>query len=130
MIVISYRHWGRPSVVNIRSALFFVRSGWIDLPLTAGTFRGAGAGGVWWSSRAYSTATYAYDLYLQTSGAVAPSNYSTRYLAFPLRCLSTVPGMWRKCPAEEIGGVFYIKYGIIEKSKEFFYGKRERFSGT
>jgi hypothetical protein len=38
--------------------------------------------------------------------------------------------MWRKCPAEEIGGVFYIKYGIIEKSKEFFYGKRERFSGT
>jgi len=107
-----------------------VCGGGIYLPNAAGTFGYAGAEGVWWSSRAYSTATNAYELYLQTSGAVAPSNNSNRYNGFPLRCLSTVLGMWRKCPAEEIGGVFYIKYGIIEKSKEFFYGKRERFSGT
>ncbi len=70
-----------------------VRSGYVFLSNTAGTLRSAGAEGVWWSSRAYSTATVAYDLYLQASGAVAPSNYSTRYLAFPLRCLSTVLGM-------------------------------------
>ena len=65
----------------------FVRSGWINLPNTAGTFRNAGAEGVWWSSRAYSSNTNAYDLYLQTTGVVSPSNNSNRYNGFSLRCL-------------------------------------------
>ena len=79
---------------NIASSpLYFVRSGWILLPTTAGTFRFAGALSVWWSSRAYSSTTYAYDLYLQTTGVVSPSYDSNRYDGFPLRCLSTVLGM-------------------------------------
>ena len=72
---------------------FFVRSGWIHLPSTAGTFSYAGAAGVWWSSYTYSAATHAYDLYLQTTGVVNPSSPSTRYTGFPLRCLSTVLDM-------------------------------------
>lgn len=71
----------------------FVRSGWINLPSTTDTFRNAGAEGVWWSSYTYSDATYAYDLYLQSTGVVSPSYHSPRYGGVPLRCLSTVSDM-------------------------------------
>lgn len=74
------------SVVEVfQKYAIFVRSGWINLPNTAGTLRNAGAESVWWSSRSYSSNTNAYDLYLQNTGVVNPSNNSNRYNGFPLR---------------------------------------------
>ena len=79
--------------------LYFVRSGHVYPAITAGTFRGAGLTGHYWSSLASSTR---YD------GSAIPSGYSLgfdastvypsngpyeRYLGFPLRCLSTVLDM-------------------------------------
>jgi len=76
-----------------------VRSGRLALPVSAGTFGYAGVRGYDWSSRTSSTIA---------SGATTPSAYSLdfnatgvypsygpweRWLAFPLRCLSTVLGM-------------------------------------
>ena len=99
MIVISYRHWGRPSVVNIRSALFFVRSGSVYLPNTAGTFGYAGHSADYWSSRGSSTrydgvsTPSAYRLLFNATGVYPSNGPNNHYIAFPLRCLSTVLGM-------------------------------------
>jgi len=69
-----------------------VRSGFIYLTNTAGTFRAAGQWGYDRSSRSYSTATNAYFLSFDDTG-VHPSDNFGRSYAFPLRCLSTVLGM-------------------------------------
>lgn len=93
MIVISYRHWGRPSVVNIRSALFFVRSGSVYLPNTAGTFGYAGHSADYWSSRGSSTrydgvtTPSAYNLNFNATGVNPSNGPNNRYNGFPLRCL-------------------------------------------
>ena len=77
--------------------LYFVRSGYVYLPTTAGTFRDAGAYGIYWSSRgaAYTSSTSATAYYLQVEpSAVVPSDGPTnRWVGFPLRCLSTVLDM-------------------------------------
>ena len=77
----------------------FVRSGDVELPITTGTFRFAGAYGIYWSSRASSasangtTIPSAYYLDFGPS-AVGPSGGpNVRWHAFPLRCLSTVLDM-------------------------------------
>ena len=77
---------------NIAAApLYFVRSGYIELPSTAGTLRNAGLNADYWSSRG-SAAANAYGLGFAT--AVYPSNGpNNRWYGFPLRCLSTVLGM-------------------------------------
>ncbi len=77
----------------------FVRSGWIDLAVSAGTFRYASVVGYDWSSRGSS---------IHADGAAIPSAYylrfgpsdvnpsggpNVRWHAFPLRCLSTVLDM-------------------------------------
>jgi len=69
-----------------------VRSGVVDLPVSAGTFRLAGRYGYEWSSRTYSASTHAYNLYFNASD-VPSSHYDNRSYGFPLRCLSTVLGM-------------------------------------
>ena len=71
--------------------LYFVRSGYVHLPNTAGTLRTAGRNADYWSSRADATTT-AYNLYFGT--AVYPSGGpNIRYYGFSLRCLSTVLDM-------------------------------------
>ena len=85
---------------NIAAApLYFVRSGDVELRITTGTFRGAGAYGIYWSSLASSTRAdgaaipSAYYLHFNATG-VRPSNGpDNRYRGFPLRCLSTVLDM-------------------------------------
>lgn len=62
-----------------------MRSGNVNPANTAGTFRNAGIEGQWWSSRAYSSATNAYDLNFNTT--VNPSNSGNRYVGRSLRCL-------------------------------------------
>lgn len=59
------------------------RSGYVNLPNSAGTFRNAGNEGNWWSSRGASSATNAYDLNFNT--AVYPSHEGTRYVGRSLR---------------------------------------------
>ena len=62
-----------------------MRSGYIELPKTAGTLRNAGHNADYWSSRG-SAATNAYNLEFNT--AVNPSNGpNNRWYGFPLRCL-------------------------------------------
>jgi len=78
---------------NIAAApLYFVRSGYVYLPSTAGTLRNAGIDGIYWSSRS-GAATYAYDLGFNATGAFPSAGPNSRWHGFPLRCLSTVPGM-------------------------------------
>jgi len=75
----------------------FVRSGYVDLPNTAGTLRYAGLDGYEWSSRgaAYTSSTSAAAYYLEfNDSTVYPSGGpDARWVGFPLRCLSTVLGM-------------------------------------
>ena len=72
----------------------FVRSGWVGLPYTAGTFGGAGYESFWWSSRTYPSTDYAYHLYVAANTYPSGNTYfSYRYGGFPLRCLSTVLDM-------------------------------------
>ena len=53
------------------------------------SMRHLGTIGYYWSSTAHSSATYAYVLYLNSSGAVSPSLYDYyRYYGFALRCLA------------------------------------------
>ncbi len=75
-----------------------MRSGDIELHVTTGPFRHAGGIGFDWTSRSSSTNVSGaaipsgYHLSFGPSG-VGPSSIDTRWLAFPLRCLSTVLGM-------------------------------------
>ena len=78
---------------NIAAApLYFVRSGAVVLAYTAGTFRSAGVGGDWWSSRG-DAATNAYNIHFSATGVLPSSGPNSRWHGFPLRCLSTVLGM-------------------------------------
>ena len=91
MFVLSPLFQTRSRCINLTFLYTLVRSGYIDLTITAGTLRAAGYGGVWWSSRTYSSADRAYDFYFTT--VIYPSNISGRYCGFSLRCLSTVLDM-------------------------------------
>ncbi len=79
---------------------FPVRSGLVYLPNTAGTLRYAGLSGYGWSSRGSSThangsaVPSSYNLAFGASVAYSSNGPDGRNLAFPLRCLSTVLGMW------------------------------------
>lgn len=73
--------------------LFYVCSGYVFLPNTAGTFRNAGLYGLDWSSRSYSTADLAYYLRFGATGVLPSRGPYERWHSFPLRCLSTVLGM-------------------------------------
>ena len=60
-----------------------------------GTFYLAGAYGIYWSSRsaAYTSSTISTALYFEFYSKVSPSTGPyARWIAFPLRCLSTVLG--------------------------------------
>ena len=46
--------------------------------------------GLYWSSTAYSSATNAYYLDLNISGAVNPAYTGSKYYGFSLRCLATL----------------------------------------
>ncbi len=69
-----------------------MRSGRIDLTVSAGTLGYSGLAADYWSSRTLSTVTTAYFLGFGAT-TILPSNTNNRYNAFPLRCLSTVLGM-------------------------------------
>ena len=73
----------------------FVRSGRLNLTVSAGTLGYAGVSGSWWSSRAaaYTSSTSATAYYLEFGGSsVYPSNGpNNRWYGFPLRCLSSMP---------------------------------------
>jgi len=69
-----------------------VRSGYVDLPITAGTLRYAGARGYNRSSRSGDIAN-AYYLRFDATPVFPSYGPYDRYIAFPLRCLSTVLGM-------------------------------------
>ncbi len=66
------------------SPLFFVRGGFV-YPSSTNKFNGAGGGGDYWSSRAYSNTSQAYFSNFDTG--VLPSDYLDRYGGFSLRCL-------------------------------------------
>mgnify|MGYP006981811698 CR=1 FL=1 len=68
-----------------------MRSGNIYLPGNTGALASVGTGGIYWSLRAYTTSTDAYDLVVSVSVSL-PHN-SPRYGGRPLRCLSTVLDM-------------------------------------
>ncbi len=83
---------------NIAAApLYFVRSGLVILPSTAGTFGYAGVDGYEWSSRAavYTSSTSATAYYLGFNASTVYPSYGPyeRWRGRPLRCLSTVLGM-------------------------------------
>ncbi len=77
----------------------FVRSGDVELPITTGTFRFAGVGGIYWSSRVSSagangtTTPSAYNLNFNATGVYPSAGPHERWYGFPLRCLSTVLDM-------------------------------------
>ncbi len=80
----------------------FVRSGYVDLPNTAGTLRYAGQWGYDWSSRASSTVASgattpsAYTLHFGPTDVYPSSGPWERWYSRPLRCLSTVLGIWMR----------------------------------
>ena len=74
---------GAGSTALVSAPLYFVRSG----DVYSGSLRYAGNVGLYWSSTAYSSASYAYSLHFY-SGYVDPSNYSSRYAGFSVRCLA------------------------------------------
>lgn len=75
-----------------RRCRIFVRSGYVNLPNTAGTLRNAGINADYWSSRA-DAATNAYNLNFNAT-AVNPSNGpNNRWHGFPLRCLYLAAGV-------------------------------------
>ena len=83
---------------NIAAApLYFVRSGRLNLTVSAGTLGNAGINGYEWSSRgaAYtsSTSAAAYSLAFNDSTVYPSGGPNNRWYGFPLRCLSTVLGM-------------------------------------
>ncbi len=70
-----------------------MRSGYVELPITAGTLRYAGARGYNRSSRSGDIAN-AYYLRFDATPVFPSFGPWERYAGFPLRCLSTVLGMW------------------------------------
>ena len=80
---------------NIAAApLYFVRSGYVHLAYTAGTFRLAGFLGYEWSSRVSpSSNTLAYWFEFLATESRPSWGPDARCAGLPLRCLSTVLGM-------------------------------------
>ncbi len=76
-----------------------MRSGYVNLALTAGTFRVASVNGYGWSSRASSTRydgsilPSSYELGFTTSIVSSSNGPYDRWHGNPLRCLSTVLDM-------------------------------------
>jgi len=70
---------------------YFVRSGYVDLPITAGTLRLVNFDGRYWSS--YSNTANSANSLLLNSTSIFPSPSYDQYRGYPLRCLSTVLGM-------------------------------------
>ena len=71
------------STAITQSPLYFHPSGFAR----SGSLMNAGLVGNYWSSTAYSSASFAYELYF-TSGHVNPSRGSLRYAGHPVRCLA------------------------------------------
>lgn len=72
----------------------FVRSGAFFLANAASTFRYAGHGSAWWSSRTSPTsATLAYWFEINNTGSRPSWGPYDRWYGYSLRCLSTVLGM-------------------------------------
>ena len=72
------------STTITQSPLYFNPSGYVR----SGSLRYAGGYGGYWSSTAYSSTNYAYNLYFN-SGYVDPSIYGYRYLGYSVRCLAS-----------------------------------------
>ena len=74
------------STAITQTPLYFSPSGAVD----SGSLRNAGRYGFYWSSTAYSSTSYACNLYF-SSGSVYPSdgNGRGRYLGFSVRCLAS-----------------------------------------
>lgn len=53
-----------------------------------------GTGGLYWSSTACSSDTYAHYLYLNSSGAVDPADIGNKYDGFSLRCVKDKEEEW------------------------------------
>ncbi len=73
-----------------------MRSGRINLTVTAGTFGYAGSGGQWWSLRAaHTSSTWATAYYLVFDESTVYPSYGPydRWRGLSLRCLSTVLDM-------------------------------------
>ena len=71
------------STALVSAPLYFVHSGVV----VSGSLRVAGSVGDYWSSTAYSGASYAYVLYFN-SDYVAPSDFDLWYNGQPVRCLA------------------------------------------
>ncbi len=76
-----------------------MRSGHVGPSYSAGNFRDAGSGGLWWSSRGAdnvwgSAGLGGYYLIFNATSVNSSNGPNSRYYAFSLRCLSTVLGMW------------------------------------
>ena len=73
-------------VSDISIALFFVRSGMIDL-----TYKYSGQhghAGLWWSSRGYVDARNVYMLWVSSERAYPYATNNSRHYGLSLRCLS------------------------------------------
>ena len=70
----------------------FVRSGFIELPYASGTLRNPSLTGYGWSTRS-DAATTAYVLGFSAEVAHSSAGPTSRWVGFPLRCLSTVLDM-------------------------------------
>ena len=71
------------STALVSAPLYFVHSGHVY----SGSLKAAGGSGFYWSSTAYSSTGYAYNLGF-SSGIVNPSNSGGRYNGRPVRCLA------------------------------------------
>ena len=73
------------------SPLFFVRGGYIN-PNVTYKFGYAGRYGDYWSSRAYSAASFAYNLRFGSSDVYPSDDYNfNRHVGRSLRCLISTP---------------------------------------
>jgi len=87
--------------IGYRFFLYFVRSGRIFLAVSTDAFGSAGYEGNWWSLRGTdnvwgSAGLGGYYLGFTASAVIPSAGPAPRWVAFPLRCLSTVLGMGGK----------------------------------
>ena len=72
-----------------------MRSGYLNVEHTVGSLRHAGSNSGNWSSWGVGEIN-AYYLAFYADGVGPSHGPNARYHAFPLRCLSTVLGMWER----------------------------------
>ena len=88
---ITFLVWQKISLKIVRSGLVYL--------ISAGTFRAAGVGGYYWSSRAGANNIWdsaglgGYYLYFDATGVNPSVGPDYHWYGFPLRCLSTVLDM-------------------------------------